>query len=64
LDASEAVEAKVEEAAAELEAVNDALAEEIDERHDLERRLSHSDSALSKSRAQERQSRHHALLMP
>jgi diguanylate cyclase (GGDEF)-like protein len=61
LDGSEAVEAKVQEAATELAAVNDALAEEIDERHHLERRLSHSDDALSKSRAQERRSRHDAL---
>jgi diguanylate cyclase len=61
LDGSEAVEVKVQEAAAELAAVNDALAEEIDERHELERRLSNSDAALSASRAQERRSRHDAL---
>jgi diguanylate cyclase len=61
LDGSEAVEVKVQEAAAELATVNDALAEEIDERHDLERRLSNSDDALSASRAQERRARHDAL---
>jgi diguanylate cyclase (GGDEF)-like protein len=41
----------VHEAAAELVAVNDALAVEVDERHRLEEQLSHSDAALTRSRA-------------
>ena len=61
LDQSEAVEEAVHEAADELAVINDALAEEIDQRHDLERRLSHSHVSLTESRAQERRSRHDAL---
>jgi len=61
LDKSEAVEVKVQEAADELVAVNDALAEEIDERDALEHRMTQSDSELSKSRAAERSARHRAL---
>ncbi len=61
LTQSEKVESKVQEAASELVDVNDALAEEIDERHQLEDRLSHSDRALSESRARERTASHSAL---
>ncbi len=49
-----AAEAKVQEAADELVAVNDALAEEIDERDALEHRMSQTDSELIMSRAAER----------
>jgi diguanylate cyclase (GGDEF)-like protein len=55
------VEVKVQESADELVTVNDALAIELDERADLEHQLSRSRSALSASRAQEKQSRHDAL---
>lgn len=55
------VEIKVQESADELETVNEALAEEVDERVDLEHQLSRSKTALSASRAQEKQSRHDAL---
>lgn len=55
------VEVKVQESADELLTVNNALAEEIDERADLEHQLSRSRTALSASRAQEKQSRHDAL---
>lgn len=55
------VEVKVQESADELVSVNNALAEEIDERADLEHQLSRSKTALSASRAQEKQSRHDAL---
>ena len=61
LTESEKVESKVQEAADELVDVNDALTEEIDERHHLEERLSHSDRALSESRARERTASHNAL---
>jgi diguanylate cyclase (GGDEF)-like protein len=61
LNQSEAIEVKVQEAAEELVAVNDALAEEIDERHRLEEQLSRSAVALSESRAEGRKSRHSAL---
>lgn len=57
LDQSEAIEVKVQEAAAELVAVNDALAAEIDERHRLEAELSKSNAALFKSRTDERATR-------
>jgi len=55
------VEVKVQESADELVSVNNALAEEIDVRADLEHQLSRSKTALSASRAQEKQSRHEAL---
>jgi GGDEF domain-containing protein len=61
LAGSEAVEAEVQEAATELAAVKDALSEEIYKRHDLERRLAHSEEALAASRLQERRSRHDAF---
>ena len=61
LTQSDAVELKVQEAAAELVAVNDALAVEIDERHHLEDQLSASNAALLKSRAEEARSRSSAL---
>jgi diguanylate cyclase (GGDEF)-like protein len=61
LTQSEAVETKVQQAAAELVAVNDALAEEVDERHRLERQLSHTDAALSRSRAALRRASDSAL---
>ena len=55
------IEVKVQESADELETVNDALTDEIEERADLEHQLSRSKTALSASRAQEKQSRHDAL---
>jgi diguanylate cyclase (GGDEF)-like protein len=55
------IEVKVQECSDELETVNDALTEELDERADLEHQLSRSRTALSASRAQEKQSRHDAL---
>jgi diguanylate cyclase (GGDEF)-like protein len=64
LDLSEAVELKMHEAAAELVAVNDALAEEVDERHRLERKLSNSDAALTRSRAELRRVSDSALHDP
>lgn len=64
LDMSEGVEVKVQQCAEDLAAVNDALAEEIDERKDLEHQLSKTTAALSRSKAQERKSRHLALHDP
>ena len=64
LDQSEAVEEAVHEAADELALINDALAQEIDQRHHLERQLSHSDVALTHSRAEARRARHDALHDP
>jgi diguanylate cyclase (GGDEF)-like protein len=61
LDMSEEVEVKVQQCAEDLATVNDALAEEIDERKKLESQLSKSEAALSKSKLQERKSRHLAL---
>jgi diguanylate cyclase len=61
LNQSEAIEVKVQEAASELVAVNDALALEIDERHHLEDKLAATNAALSASRAQEARSRNSAL---
>jgi diguanylate cyclase len=61
LNQSEAIEVRVQEAAEELCAVNDALAQEIDARHDLEDRLERSHAALVESRVEERRSRHSAL---
>ncbi len=61
LDMSEEVEVKVQQCAEDLAIVNDALAEEIDARHKLESQLSRSEAALSKSKLQERKSRHSAL---
>ncbi len=61
LNQSEAVEVKVQEAAEELVDVNEALSNEIDERHHLEDRLSRSDAALCESQAEGRRSRHSAL---
>ncbi|MEO8717038.1 MAG: GGDEF domain-containing protein [Burkholderiales bacterium] len=55
------IEVKVQECSDELETVNNALTEELDERADLEHQLSRSKTALSASRAQEKQSRHDAL---
>lgn len=55
------IEVKVQESADELETVNDALTDEIEVRTDLEHQLSRSRTALSASRAQEKQSRHDAL---
>jgi diguanylate cyclase len=54
----------LQEAAAELVAVNDALALEIDERHHLEDQLSASNAALLQSRAEEAKSRSSALHDP
>jgi diguanylate cyclase (GGDEF)-like protein len=64
LDRSEAVEAKVTQAAEELVEVNNALAEEIDERNALEQRVHTTHSELTKSRAEERRSRHRAMHDP
>jgi diguanylate cyclase (GGDEF)-like protein len=64
LDQSEAVEEAVHEAADELALINDALAQEIDQRHDLERQLSHADVALTHSRSEARRARHDALHDP
>lgn len=61
LNQSEEVEVKVQECAEDLATVNDALAVEIDERSDLEHKLSKSAAALSQSRLQERKLRHLAL---
>ena len=61
---SELVVRQVQQAAAELIDVNDALAKEIDERQQLEDRLSNSDRALSESRVRERTSSHNALHDP
>jgi diguanylate cyclase (GGDEF)-like protein len=61
LDRSEVIELHIQEAAADLVAVNDALADEIDERRHLQDELSKRDAALSESRADERRSRHSAL---
>jgi diguanylate cyclase (GGDEF)-like protein len=61
LNQSEAVEVNIQEAAAELVAVNDMLAVEIDERRGLEERLSRSHAALTQNRAAERSARHSAL---
>ena len=61
LNESEAVETKVQEAAEELGAVNDLLAKEIDERHELEHRLSSTDAALAESRVEARRARHDSL---
>ena len=58
---SEKVVSQVQQAAAELIDVSDALAKEIDERQQLEDRLSNSDKALSESRVKERTSSHNAL---
>ena len=58
---SELVVRQVQQAAAELIDVSDALAKEIDERQQLEDRLSNSDKALSESRVKERTSSHNAL---
>jgi diguanylate cyclase (GGDEF)-like protein len=58
---SERVEAKVQEAAADLVTVNDALAKEVEERHELEQKLSESDAALSESRAEASRSGYEAL---
>ncbi len=58
---SEMVVRQVQQAAAELIEVSDALAKEIDERQQLEYRLSNSDKALSESRVKERTSSHNAL---
>ena len=52
---------QVQQAAAELIDVNDTLAKEIDERLQLEDRLSNSDRALSESRVRERTTSHMAL---
>jgi len=64
LGLSEEVEEKVQQCAEDLATVNDALAEGIDERNKLEHELSKSEAALSKSRVQERKSRHLALHDP
>ncbi len=64
LNMSEEVEVKVQQCAEDLATVNDTLAEEIDERKDLEHQLSKSTAALSRSKAQERKSRHLALHDP
>ena len=61
LHQGEAVEQAVQESADELAVINDALAEEIDQRHELERRLSERDEALTESKVRERRSRHDAL---
>jgi diguanylate cyclase (GGDEF)-like protein len=61
LNQSEVVEANIQEAAAELVAVNDMLAAEIDERRGLEEQLTRSHAALTRSRAAERSARHSAL---
>ena len=61
LTESEAIHANVLEASAELVAVNDALAEEIEERRELEAKLEESEIALSESRAEAEVSRHSAL---
>lgn len=61
LEKSDHVEVKVQESADELEVVNKALTEELDERADLEHRLTYSKAALAASRGKERQSRHDAL---
>ncbi|HEY0462905.1 MAG TPA: hypothetical protein VGC79_01795, partial [Polyangiaceae bacterium] len=61
---SSAVELNVQKAAAELVAVNDALALEIGERHHLEDQLSASNTALLASRAEEARSRSSALHDP
>jgi len=58
---SQAIHTNVVEASAELVAVNDALAEEIEERRDLEAKLDKSEIALSESRADAKASRHSAL---
>jgi diguanylate cyclase (GGDEF)-like protein len=58
---SEKVVSQVQQAAAELIDVNDALAKEIDERQQLEDRLTNSDRALSESRLREKSSSHNAL---
>ncbi|HEY3254867.1 MAG TPA: GGDEF domain-containing protein [Polyangiaceae bacterium] len=50
--ASDAIELKVQKTAAELVAVNDALAFQIGERHHLEDELTASNAALLKSRAE------------
>ncbi|MEX2197293.1 MAG: hypothetical protein WD886_00670, partial [Burkholderiales bacterium] len=55
------IEVKVQECADDLETVNETLTEELEERADLEHQLSRSRTALSASRAQEKQSRHDAL---
>ena len=64
LGLSEEVEGKVQQCAEDLATVNDALAEEIDERNRLEHELSKTEVALSKSKVQERKSRHLALHDP
>lgn len=61
LEESEAIHVNVLEASAELVAVNDALAEEVEERRDLEDKLDKSEVALSESRAEAKASRHSAL---
>jgi hypothetical protein len=61
LTQSEAVEIEVQEAAAELVTVNDALAAEVDGRHQLEQQLTQSEAALSRSQAELRQANHSAL---
>lgn len=50
LGMSEEVEVKVLQCAEDLVTVNDALAEEIDERKDLEHQLSKSTAALSRGK--------------
>ncbi len=64
LGMSEEVEEKVQQCADDLATVNDALAVEIDERTSLENQLSRTEAALSKSKVQERKSRHLALHDP
>lgn len=61
LKKSSEVEVKVQEAAAELEIVNDALSDEIDARITVEDELSESQAALTVSRVQEMRARHEAM---
>ena len=61
LNHSQSLARLVDGAAVDLALVNDALMQQIDERHDLERRLVDSGVALSQSRIQEQRSRRDAL---
>jgi diguanylate cyclase (GGDEF)-like protein len=61
VDQSEPLETLIDGAAVDLALVNDALMQQIDDCHDLERRLVDSGVALSQSRIQERRSRRDAL---
>jgi predicted signal transduction protein with EAL and GGDEF domain len=61
VDQSEPLETLIDGAAVDLALVNDALMQQINDCHDLERRLLDSGVALSQSRIQERRSRRDAL---